>query len=188
MVASGGRIPWWLRRLTPDDYCASVLDVDPRELTAKGIRGVILDLDNTLAPWGRGKPAPELQGWIAEARAAGLACHIVSNDHGPRVRYFTQVLGIEGTPRAAKPAGRAFRRAMHEMRTLPSETVVIGDQIFTDVLGGKHQGCHTILVVPVSDEEMGWTRLVRRLERAVLRRLQVSGLLPARPRRRGDGS
>jgi len=180
--------PWtfhyWLGKLTPHEYYGSTLDIDPAELAARGVRGLILDLDNTLAPWKHGLPTPELAGWIESAQQAGIRCHIVSNHMGRRVRLFSRFLGIEGTASAAKPAGRAFRAAMRLMGTAPRETAVIGDQILTDILGGRRQGCHTILVVPACSRDLGWTRLVRRVERAIFRELQARGLVPAAPRRR----
>ncbi|MDQ7793053.1 MAG: YqeG family HAD IIIA-type phosphatase [bacterium] len=180
-------VPRWLMHLAPHEFYASLLDVDTAGLAARGIQGLILDLDNTLAPWRTGEPARELAAWIDEALGRGLKCHIVSNDHGPRVRLFTRLLGIGGTAKALKPAGRAFRLAMAIMGTSPGRTAVIGDQLFTDVLGGRLQGCHTILVAPLSEHELGWTTVMRRLERAVLKRLQDAGVLPLEPRRRGDG-
>jgi len=177
-------IRYWLEQLAPHEYYNSTLDIDPAELAARGVRGLILDLDNTLAPWKHGVPTTELAEWIESVQQAGIRCHIVSNHVGRRVRLFSRSLGIKGTPNARKPAGRAFRAAMRLMGTVPRDTVVIGDQIFTDILGGRRQGCHTILVVPACSMDLGWTRLVRRIERAVFREMQVRGLVAAEPRRR----
>ena len=179
--------PWtfdyWLEKLAPHEYYSSTLDIDPAELAACGIRGLILDLDNTLAPWKYGVPTPELASWVVSVRQAGIRCHIVSNHGDRRVMLFSRFLGIDGTANAAKPAGKAFRAAMKLMGTAPGETAVVGDQLFTDILGGRRQGCHTILVVPACPMDLGWTRLMRRVERAIFQKLQSRGLVPAEPRR-----
>lgn len=166
-----------LRWLAPDEYLPSVRHVDLRRLQARGIRGLIVDLDNTLAPWRGGPPSPELVAWVAEARRLGLGVCIVSNNWGERVQAVGRVLGVPVVRGAVKPRRSAFRRALALLGTTPQETAVIGDQLFTDVLGGKRLGMYTVLVVPLSRREFVGTRLVRRLERWVLRRLQRAGWL-----------
>jgi HAD superfamily phosphatase (TIGR01668 family) len=76
-----------------------------------------------------------------------------------------------------KPRRRAFRRALHIMELTSQETAVIGDQIFTDVLGGNRLGLYTILVTPISEKEFIWTRLMRKLERFVLNYLKKRNML-----------
>ncbi|MDD3705135.1 MAG: HAD hydrolase-like protein [Clostridiaceae bacterium] len=72
--------------------------------------------------------------------------------------------------KAIKPSKTAFRRAMKLMNSVPANTAVIGDQIFTDVLGGNRLGLYTILVAPISDKEFIWTRIIRKLERHILKK------------------
>ncbi|HHW74588.1 MAG TPA: HAD hydrolase-like protein, partial [Firmicutes bacterium] len=78
---------------------------------------------------------------------------------------------------AVKPRRRAFRKALQILDLTASETAVVGDQIFTDVLGGNRLGLYTILVTPINDKEFIWTRMIRCLERFVLKRLQRQGRL-----------
>ena len=147
---------------------ATVYDIDLAALRAQGIRGIILDLDNTIVPWGARHPAPELPGWIAAARQAGLALCIVSNNIGSRVTSLAATLGLPLVTGALKPRRKALRRALTVMGTTPAETALVGDQIFTDILGGNRLGLHTILVRPSGRREFLVTRLVRLVERAVL--------------------
>lgn len=157
-----------LRWLRPASQVATVYDIDLVALRARGIRGVILDLDNTIVPWGARRPAPELPGWIAAARAADLRLCIVSNNMGSRVTGLATMLGLPVVTGALKPRTKALRRALTVMGTTPEVTALVGDQVFTDILGGNRLGLHTILVRPQSPREFLLTRLARIVERVVL--------------------
>lgn len=112
--------------------------------------------------------------------AAGLAGCIVSNNFSLRVRQVGTLLGVPVVGWALKPVPLGFWRAMAIMGTRPATTALIGDQLFTDVLGGNLLGMYTILVEPLSQDEFPTTRLVRRIERLIRTRVvrRVSG--PAR--------
>ena len=175
------------RKLTPDEYQHCIYDIDLDALRARGIVGLIIDLDNTLAAWRFGQPEPRLAEWVRSAKDRGLVPFIVSNDLGPRVELFTRYLGIPGMARAGKPRSGAFRRATARLGLSPDKVVVVGDQLFTDVLGAKPLGCRTILVTPLSDREFPGTRLVRLVERFVLRVLTARGFLESPVHRRPQG-
>lgn len=163
--------------LVPDLYLKSIHALDPEALRARGIRALIVDLDNTLVPWGGRETDEALRAWVQRVRAAGVEPCIVSNNSRRRVDEVADPLGVPSVPAAAKPRRRAFRRAMERLGATPSETAVLGDQLFTDVLGAKRLGLYTILVVPMSEHELWWTRQVRRLERRVLAAMMARGLL-----------
>ncbi len=167
-----------LRFFIPDEYLPSIHWVDPARLGRRGIRGIILDLDNTLVEWNHPEPPEELLGWFAKVRQAGLRTCVVSNNSAARVQGFVHRLEIPGIDKAVKPRRGAFRRAMALMGTSPGETAVVGDQIFTDILGGKRLGLYTILVAPVTRREFIGTRLVRLVEGAFLRYLCRRGRIP----------
>ena len=167
---------WSLGRwLTPGRYVASVLDLSARDLVAEGIRGVIVDLDNTVVAWEASEPSAEVARWVAALRAAGMGVCIVSNSLTSRARRVGAALGVPVVSWALKPAPWAFRRALRVLGTSPSQTVLVGDQLFTDILGGNWVGLRTVLVDPLSSREFPTTRLVRRLEALALRRLPRSG-------------
>lgn len=166
-----------MRLLRPAEYRPSIFAVDLDRLRARGIRGLIVDLDNTLGPWRLAEPDPAVREWFRRAQAAGFRICIVSNGGARRVQAVASALAVPAVGRAAKPSGRGFRAALALLGTAPHETAVIGDQIFTDVLGGNRLGLYTILVRPVSPREFLGTRLVRRVERLVLRWLERRGLL-----------
>jgi putative phosphatase len=154
-----------LRWLRPSTQVPTIYDIDLDALRARGIRGVILDLDNTIVPWGAREVGPRLPLWIAAARAAGLRLCIVSNNMGSRVTSIANRLGLPVVTWALKPRRRAIRRALLVMGTTPDATALVGDQLFTDILGGNRLGLHTILVRPQGQREFVLTRLVRWLER-----------------------
>jgi len=158
-----------LRWLRPSSRVSTVYDIDLGALRARGIRGVILDLDNTIVPWGVHEVSPRLSGWIATAQDADLRLCIVSNNMGRRVTAIAARLGLPIVAGALKPRRRALRRAMTVMGTTPEATALVGDQLFTDILGGNRLGLHTILVRSQSREEFMLTRLVRLVERFLLR-------------------
>lgn len=166
-----------LRLLNPDAVYESLYAVDLDELKARGIRGLIVDLDNTLIAYDYADVTEQARQWVAAARERGFKICLTSNARSGRVRRIAQALDIPGIANAAKPIRRAFRRALRLLGTKPSETAVIGDQVFTDVLGGNRMNLYTVLVNPLSTAELGATRLMRRLERRVLRRLVHNGLL-----------
>ncbi|MNO14537.1 UMP phosphatase [compost metagenome] len=164
-------------RFLPKLRVDSVFDIDLDDLYAKGYRGIITDLDNTLVGAKAPLATPELILWFEKVKKAGFKLVIVSNNNLDRVSVFAAPLNIEFVHKARKPSGSAFQRAMKMMDLGPQETIVLGDQMMTDVLGGNRQGLYTVLVLPiaVADEGFG-TRINRRLERIVKRRLGKSGL------------
>lgn len=157
--------------LRPAEYRESIFAIDLDKLRDRGIRGLILDLDNTLVKWNDPEPTEGLLRWLEQVRAMGIAPCIVSNNSGPRVQSFAAKVGVPFIPKAIKPRRKGFRAAMRLLGVTPAQTAVVGDQIFTDVMGGNRCGAHTILVVPIDSREFIGTRVLRMMERLVLRYL-----------------
>jgi uncharacterized protein len=157
----------------------TVFDIDLEDLYAKGYRGIITDLDNTLVGAKDPLATPELIEWFEYVKRCGFKLIIVSNNNMSRVSSFAAPLNIEFVHQANKPTNAPFRRALSMMELGPEQTIVIGDQLMTDVLGGNRMGLFTVLVLPISikDEGIG-TRINRRLERIVRGRLHKSGIWP----------
>ena len=153
--------------MTPPTYLAECLwSVDLDTLLRIGIRGVILDLDNTIVDWNESWLRPEVRTWMAAAQERGLRLCLVSNAlRGERVKQVAAELGIGAVLRAGKPLPCAFRKGMEALGTDPQSTCVIGDQVFTDIVGANRLGLVTILVPPLSPREAPHTRLIRRIER-----------------------
>jgi HAD superfamily phosphatase (TIGR01668 family) len=133
-------------------------------------------LDNTLVAWDDPLPNQRLIAWLKGAQAKGFSVYIVSNNSRDRVQKFARAFGVPAISKAIKPRRGAFRTACEAMGVEPKEAAIVGDQVFTDVLGGNRLGAYTILVVPVSDREFFGTKIMRMLERLVLRRLKAWGV------------
>jgi HAD superfamily phosphatase (TIGR01668 family) len=151
-----------LSLITPKQMVNRIWEVDPAALARAGIRGLVLDLDNTLSEWNRAEFVEGVEGWLAKAREAGLALCIASNTSGAgRVQAMAQQIGAHCIVRAGKPRRRAYLRAAESMGTSPETTAVIGDQVFTDILGGNRAGMTTILVRPFNFRDFPATKLMR---------------------------
>jgi len=159
-----------LKKLYPDRYIRSIYDIDLVDLKAAGIKGVILDLDNTIIARNSSVAPSELKLWIEGLKSEDIKACILSNNWKARVSSIASQIELPLVARAAKPRVGAFKRAMQVLGTTSNETVVVGDQIFTDIFGGNLAGLRTILVTPVSNHEAFHTKILRHLERLVMKR------------------
>ncbi len=157
-----------LKLLAPDQHLNNIFELDADYLRALGIEGIITDMDNTLVPWNDRNLSPRLGEWFAMLRKRGFKLFIISNNSKDSGGQLAAELDIPAIFYAVKPGKRAFRLALESMQLSAGQVAVIGDQVFTDVLGGNRLGLHTILVTPISEKEFIWTRLMRMLERMVL--------------------
>jgi HAD superfamily phosphatase (TIGR01668 family) len=167
-----------LTHLVPDLYVKSIYEIDFDKLKKRGIKGIVTDLDNTLIEWNRPEATPELINWIKQVQSLGFSIVIVSNNSRIRVEKVAKPLGVPFVHRAKKPLKIAFKQALKKLNLPVSKTVVIGDQVFTDIFGANRMGLYTILVVPVAEND-GWaTRFNRFMERFVLNWMKKRGLIP----------
>lgn len=158
-----------LKLLYPDSFVETIFEIDIEELKARGIKGLVLDLDNTIVPRNSAVATDELKEWLNNIKRRGMKACILSNNWKQRVSSFAAQVELPLVARAAKPRRGAFVQAMRVLGTSKVETVVIGDQLFTDVLGGNLAGIHTILVVPMSNHEALHTKVLRKLERRIMK-------------------
>ncbi len=134
----------------PRGVYPSVTHIPPAALAARGIKLVLADLDNTLAPYGETCPASEILAWKAGLEAEGIALFLLSNSRKPgRAQRFAQQLGIPYQGHSGKPKKAGYLRAMERMGCTPEQTVMVGDQIFTDTLGANNAGVTPLLVEPI---------------------------------------
>ncbi|GEB31885.1 MULTISPECIES: YqeG family HAD IIIA-type phosphatase [Brevibacillus] len=167
----------FLNKLMPSQFVESIHHIDIDQLKRNKIRAVITDLDNTLVEWDRPEATPEVIDWLARMQEAGIQVTVVSNNNKERVHRFCAPLDLGFICAAKKPTNRAFLQAVRQMNVTIAETVVIGDQLFTDVLGGNRLGFHTILVVPVAQTDGFWTRFNRQMERVALSWMERKGMV-----------
>lgn len=153
--------------LAPDHRARTLPEVSLDALAAAGVRGIVVDLDNTVCPYRQPHLADGVAAWVAEARARGFALVLVSNNFSERVATIGARLAIPVVPNALKPLPFAFLRALRLLGTPRRATVVIGDQLFTDVLGAKLLGLRTVLTEPLVAHDFPLTRVLRFLERTI---------------------
>lgn len=175
LPAQGGTL--LLHFLAPNDVARSIFDIDLDRLKKLGINGLIIDLDNTLLAWDRDEVPERAVAWVEEAKAKGFVLCIASNGLTERVFQIAKLLDVPAIPKAVKPRKKPFRQALQILRLPASQVAVVGDQVFTDVLGGNRMRLYTILINPVSRKELRTTRMVRRVERRVIERLHRKGYL-----------
>ena len=158
--------------LMPDYMFPTYDAVTPEFLKSIGVRAVLADIDNTLAPYEQAEPDDRLRGWLASLADAGISITFVSNNGRERVELFNRTLGLPAYYKSGKPFGKNLRRAMTAMGADKTTTVMLGDQLLTDALAGKHIGLRAIIVPPIRDRRDAFTRFKRVLERPFVRRYQ----------------
>jgi HAD superfamily phosphatase (TIGR01668 family) len=159
--------------LGPNRYAPRLHNVTLEELETAGIRGLIVDLDNTLLGFRETELGQEHLEWVEQAHERGFRIVMLSNNFSERVRGIAGQLGIACIPNALKPLPFGFLRAVAYLKLRRREIAVVGDQLFTDVLGGKLCGLYTILTEPIETKDFAITRLFRFFERIMLPQRRV---------------
>jgi len=164
-IKTGSRI---ISVLSPDLYYRSVYEMDLDDLRSRGIDTLLVDLDNTLLARNSSEIPRRTREWADVVRDAGFRVCLVSNNWHARVQGVATDLGFELVAKALKPFPFAFWRALAKTGASSRTCAVVGDQMFTDVLGGKLTGCATVLVEPLSSSDLPHTLLLRKIERVLL--------------------
>ena len=156
-----------LRNFYPNGRVQNVFQIDYLKLFDRGYRGILFDIDNTLVP--HGAPADKRAcALFAHLKELGFKCCFLSNNQYERVSSFNDAIGAQFIENAHKPSTKNYIRAMELLGTDRSNTVFIGDQLFTDIYGAKRTGIRNILVKPLNPKEEIQIVLKRYLERIVL--------------------
>ena len=156
--------------LFPHHDFRRIYEIPQDFFASRGIRALLLDVDNTLTTHNNPLPHQEVLVWLRGQQNLGLRLMIISNNHQERVAPFAQALGLEYIADAAKPLPGKVRKTLASWGLTPGQTALIGDQIFTDVLCGRLAGLLTILVEPIEMEPMRFYRIKLYIEKGVLRR------------------
>lgn len=156
--------------LTPDFMFATYRDLTPAYLKERGIDVLIMDIDNTLAPYEQPEPDESIMTWLAEMQAAGIRLAFVSNNNRERVELFNQKIGIRAHAKSGKPFGKTLRRVIRSYGSDASHTAMLGDQLLTDVFAGKHIGATALLVPPIKDKTTAFWRIKRALEKPIIKK------------------
>jgi HAD superfamily phosphatase (TIGR01668 family) len=155
-----------------------VTEVTVSDLKTDGIDTVILDLDNTLVGWQRHDVPKEVRQWLRELKEAGFKLCLLSNTRfGRRLKKLSDELEIPYVRRAMKPGKKGFRAALEILGSEAAKTVMIGDQMFTDVWGANRSGIYSVMVAPMARREFIGTRVSRMAERVMLAYFRRKGLI-----------
>ena len=150
----------------------TVTEITTQFVDENNIKAMMLDLDNTLTTHNNPQPAEKVTDWIETMKNHGIKMMIVSNNTAERVDPFAKGLGLDFVPNGRKPLATGFKNAQKLMNIPFSETVIIGDQIFTDILGGNLKKVRTVYVSPIELETSFFFKLKRFLEKPFLRNLK----------------
>lgn len=148
--------------LWPTVSVHKITDITAEQLRAMGIKALILDADDTLSGHGEQALFPGVEEWLATMRASGCAMLIASNNFKKRVEPFAKKIGLPFISMALKPLPVGLWRSVRRLGAGRRETAMIGDQIFTDILGANLAGLRSFLVTPESMDARFGVR--RRLE------------------------
>lgn len=157
-----------MKIFSPDYMFSRTIKITPNFLAQKGIDTLLLDVDNTLTTHDNPVPAEGIIDWLKLMRSEGIKLIIVSNNSDERVKPFADLLGLDYTFDAAKPLPKGFNEAMKKLGSEKNNTAVVGDQIFTDVLGAHRAGVPVLMVQPI-ELETKWTFKIKRpLEKPIV--------------------
>lgn len=155
----------------PDLYVKSIYYVDYEKLKQRGIKCILFDLDNTLAPLSLKKPNKKIKDHFSKLKDMGFKVIIFSNSNKKRIKPFKDELEVDCAFNCKKPMKKKFNLVLKEFKYKESEVVIIGDNIITDVLGGNKVGITTILVNPLSTKERKITKISRIYEKHIIHKL-----------------
>lgn len=167
-----------LRLLSPARRLQRPEEITAAFLQTQGVRGILLDIDNTLLAWSERTLSEETRRWALGLLDSGIAIVLISNNRPRKVAHVAGQLGVPWVANARKPFSVGIRKGMRLLGVTPAETALIGDQLFTDVLGGNRLGLLTIWVRARSRREFLATQIVRQVEKIVVHRLEKKKRMP----------
>ena len=136
--------------LIPDYSFRSICDVAPEFLKIRGVSLLLLDLDNTIAPYGTVVPSVDIAAWAENMKNNGITLFIITNNRGSkRVGSLAEAFGIGYIMKARKPLISGIHRALRQLDEKPEQTALAGDQVYTDILAANSAGLLSIIVEPI---------------------------------------
>ena len=142
----------------------SVLEITPAFLKSQNIELLMMDFDNTIVPYTTNVPTGEMEAWLRQMVSSRVKLCVVSNSKRDRVRLFCRQYGIDCITHAKKPFSKGIRACLARFEVAPGEAILVGDQIFTDTLGGNCAGVKTVLVEAIDNHNF-WLKARHVLEK-----------------------
>lgn len=167
-----------MNNFVPDMYQKSIYHINYENLLDAGIKCLLLDLDNTCVPYKDKVPNKRLINLFEDLKDMGFKIIIFSNATKRRIYPFKKELNVDCLARAGKPNKKNFLKVLDMFNLDLSSVAIIGDQLYKDILGGNKVGIMTILVNPMSKDDMFFTKLIfRNLEKGKYKQMEKRGLL-----------
>lgn len=160
-----------MENLYPDMYQKSIYTINYEKLKENGIKCLLFDLDNTCIPYTDKVPNKKLKNLFEDLQDMGFKVIIFSNSHKKRLEPFKKELLVDCCPNARKPWKKSFLKVLNKFKFELSEVAIIGDQFYTDIWGGNRVGITTVLVNPMSNTDMFFTRFARKIEKKLLKKM-----------------
>ena len=155
---------------TPTHMFGHYYEITPAFLSSIGVRALLIDIDNTLAPYEQPDPDDHIRAWFKFLQENGIRAALVSNNHRPRVEQFNRTLGLPAFWDSGKPKKKTLLLAMKTLGVSEKETAMLGDQLLTDAYAGKHIGLPALIVPPIKDKTNLFFRFKRWCERPFIRK------------------
>ncbi len=163
-------------KFIPDIYQKSIFAIDYEKLKNRGIKCILFDLDNTIAPVTVSAPDREMKDLVADIELLGIKVIILSNSSKNRVRPFKEGLNVDSSFKSCKPLKKKYKKVMRLYNFVDNEIACIGDQLLTDIFGANRMGFLSILVHPISNVDLLGTKINRIFERRIFKKLERQGL------------
>lgn len=144
--------------LLPKLVAEALPDLMPELFFRRGIRLVMLDFDNTIVPYTTDIPEERMLAWLEKMKQSGLLLCVVSNSKRPRVKLFCERYGLDCITHAKKPFSKGIQRCLEKYGEDARNAALVGDQIFTDVLGANSAGVFSVLVKAINNHNI-WLKL-----------------------------
>lgn len=160
------------RNLIPNLIVKSIYDIEVDYLNSKGIKGLLLDIDDTLVPHGEPLLPQSLVDWLVALTEKGFKIVFISNNNKKRVSEFAKKAGFAFVANALKPFSFGYTKAAKLLNLKNSELCMVGDQIFTDIYGANRKNMHTILILPLSNRKGFFIDLRRHFEKGVIEKYE----------------
>ena len=165
-----------MKLFIPDNYSHDIYSIPYEKLKKNNIKCLLFDLDNTCVGYHEKNPNERLKNLFIKLKKMGFKVIIFSNATKKRLEPF-QELSVICHPMSKKPLKLNFKKIIKKYNYQKEEICIIGDQIFTDILGGNRVGIKTYLIDPLTNEDFIITKMFRQLEKRIIKRMKNKGEL-----------
>lgn len=153
----------------PDRFFSRITDIDAKnDILDIGIDNILLDIDNTILPRDSKRIPVDIKRWVEQLKSLDIKICLVSNDWHSYVLDVAEELNLPIVTKSLKPLPVSFMRALGKIKAKKKNTLMIGDQLMTDVFGAHLIGMKCYLVLPLAKKDLKHTLILRKVERIFL--------------------